>query len=64
MAITKEMFISDIVKEHPNTAMVFMEYGMGCLGCSAARHETIEQGAMVHGIDIDALVQALNEAAK
>lgn len=64
MAITKDMFISDIVKENPATAMIFMEYGMGCLGCSAARHETIEQGAIVHGIDVDALVEALNKASK
>ena len=38
-----------------------MYAGMGCFGCMAARFENIEQGAMAHGIDVDALVDALNE---
>lgn len=61
MAITKDMAISYVVREYPQTAQVFMEYGMGCLGCAAARFENIEQGAVVHGIDVDALINALNE---
>ena len=40
-----------------------MSYGMGCLGCAAARFENIEQGAMAHGIDVDALIADLNKAA-
>ena len=37
-----------------------MNAGMGCLGCAAAHFENIEQGAMAHGIDIDALIDELN----
>ena len=37
-----------------------MNAGMGCLGCAASHFENIEQGAMAHGIDIDALIEALN----
>ena len=61
MTITKDMSIIDVVQNYPDTAMVFMYAGMGCLGCAAARFENIEQGAMAHGIDIDALMEALNE---
>ncbi len=39
-----------------------MNAGMGCLGCAASHFENIEQGAMAHGIDIDSLIAALNEA--
>lgn len=63
MLITKEMSISEAVQKYPQVAAVFMDFGMGCLGCAAARFENIEQGAVVHGIDIDALIKALNEAA-
>ena len=41
-----------------------MYAGMGCLGCAAARFENIEQGATAHGIDLDALMEALNEVVE
>lgn len=59
--ITKNMGITDIVSNHPETVEVFAAYGMACIGCMAARFETLEQGAMAHGIDVDALVKDLNE---
>jgi hybrid cluster-associated redox disulfide protein len=61
--LTKEMGILEVVQQYPQTAAIFMEYGMGCLGCAAAHFENIEQGASAHGIDVDALMVALNEAA-
>lgn len=61
MTITKDMSIMEVVHDYPDTAPVFMYAGMGCLGCAAARFENIEQGATAHGIDVDALVDALNE---
>lgn len=62
MKITKNMSITDIVQKFPQTVAVFSSFGMGCLGCAAARFESLEQGAMVHGIDADKLVEALNKA--
>ncbi|WP_371371350.1 DUF1858 domain-containing protein [Sporomusa aerivorans] len=62
MTITKEMSIVDVVQQYPQTVQVFRNYGMGCLGCAAARFENIEQGAAAHGIDIAALVADLNKA--
>ena len=60
--ITKDMGIIDVVEKWPVTANVFMEFGMGCLGCAAARFENIEQGASAHGMDINKLIDALNAA--
>ena len=62
MAITKDMSILDVVQKYPDTVDVFVNAGMGCLGCAAAHFENIEQGAMAHGIDIDTLIDGLNEA--
>lgn len=62
MAITKDMGIVEIVQKYPETVEVLMNAGMGCLGCAASHFENIEQGAMAHGIDIDALIEALNAA--
>ena len=61
MTITKDMSIMEVVQSYPDTVPVFMYAGMGCFGCMAAQFENIEQGALAHGIDVDALVDALNE---
>lgn len=45
-------------------AVAFMEYGMGCLGCAAAHFENIGQGAAAHGINITALIEALNKVVE
>ena len=61
MKITKDMNIIEVVQRYPDTMMVFMYAGMGCFGCHAAQFESIEEGALAHGIDVDKLVEALNE---
>lgn len=57
--ITKEMTIGEILRTNPDVAPVLMEAGMHCLGCPSAQGESLEEAAMVHGIDIDALMQAI-----
>jgi len=61
MSINEKMSILEVVQKYPQTVEVFQNYGMGCLGCSAARFENIEQGAGAHGIDIKALTADLNK---
>ncbi|MGI6376571.1 MAG: DUF1858 domain-containing protein [Anaerolineae bacterium] len=58
--ITKEMSIGTIVQNHPQTVRVFLNHGLMCVGCAAARFESLEQGALAHGIDVDALLKDLN----
>jgi len=60
MTITKEMGIMEVVQKYPATVEVFMNSGMGCLGCAASHFENIGQGAGAHGIDIDKLIKELN----
>jgi hybrid cluster-associated redox disulfide protein len=60
MAITKEMAIAEIVQQYPQTVRVFFSHGLMCVGCAAARFEDLEQGALAHGIDVDALLKDLN----
>ena len=64
MKITKEMGIMSAVDSYPETIDVFQRFGMHCFGCMAARFENIEEGAVAHGIDVDALINALNEAVQ
>lgn len=62
MKVTKDMGILDAVNAYPDSVNVFQAYGMHCFGCMAARFESIEQGAIAHGIDTDALIKSINEA--
>ncbi|MCC8111540.1 MAG: DUF1858 domain-containing protein [Ruminococcus sp.] len=59
--ITKETIIGDILDIAPQTAPLFMAIGMYCLGCPASRGETVEEACMVHGIDLDELLEELNK---
>lgn len=61
MTITKEMTIEEVVSEHPETMLVFMKHGLHCVGCHVSAFESIEEGAMAHGINVDALVEDLNK---
>ena len=62
MTITKDTIIGDILDTAPQTAPLFLDIGMHCLGCPSSRGETIEQACYVHGIEVDELVTALNNA--
>ena len=61
MKITKDTLIGDILDFDNSTAPIFMEMGMHCLGCPASRGESLAEACMVHGADVDALVDSLNE---
>jgi hybrid cluster-associated redox disulfide protein len=62
--ITKEMPIGEIVQQYPQTIEVFLRHGLMCFGCAIARFENIEQGALAHGIDVQALINDLNAVVK
>ena len=58
--VTKDMNIMDILKIDQGCAEIFMQAGMGCLGCAAAKFENLEQACGVHGIDANKLTDELN----
>lgn len=62
--IDRKTPIEKILAEYPQTARVFEEFGLGCAGCEAALFESIEQGAQVHGVDVDSLVEGLLKAVR
>ncbi|MBO4374199.1 MAG: DUF1858 domain-containing protein [Lachnospiraceae bacterium] len=61
--ITKDTTIGDVLKIKPNAVPLLMEIGMHCIGCPASMGETVEEAAMVHGIDADDLVAQMNAVA-
>ena len=59
--VTKDMGIIEIVQNHPESLEVFAKYGLGCIGCAAARFENLEAGAKVHGVSAEQMVQEIND---
>lgn len=59
--VTKDMLIGQLITLDPNIAPILMRAGMHCLGCPSSQMETVEEAAMVHGIDPDALVKEIND---
>ena len=61
--ITADMKIGEAVGKYPQIARAFLQHGLFCVGCGAAAFESIEQGAMAHGIALGPLLADLNKAA-
>jgi hybrid cluster-associated redox disulfide protein len=61
MKITKDMTIGEIVRNFSKSPAILMSFGMGCVGCPSAQGETLEEAAMVHGMDIEKLLEELNK---
>lgn len=59
--ITRGTLLGDIVKRHPEAAMVLFRRGMHCMLCGMAAHETIEQGARAHGMEENEIEELLGE---
>ena len=58
--ISKDMIIADLVKIDQNIVPILMREGMHCIGCPSAQAESLEEAALVHGLDPDVLVARLN----
>lgn len=59
-AITKDMTFHEVMRKSPEVARVLASFNLGCVGCMGAQHETLEQGATAHGLDVEELLTALN----
>ena len=57
--ITKETTIGEALRIKPEIAPVLMGMGMHCLGCPASQGESLEEAAMVHGMDADKLIEQI-----
>ena len=61
MQISKDMLIGALVQMDDCVAPILMRAGMHCIGCPSSQMESLEEAAMVHGMDADLLVQQIND---
>jgi len=60
--IDKDMKIEDILRQYPQTIPVFRQLGLDCIQCQLSQFESLENGAKVHGMDLQSLLAELNNA--
>ena len=61
MQISKKMTIGQLLAVNTNIAPILMRMGMHCLGCPSAQSESLEEAAMVHGMDADVIEKQIND---
>ena len=59
--VTGDTNIGELLRIDAGVAPILMGIGMHCLGCPSSQMESLGDACLVHGIDADALVQALND---
>ncbi len=59
--VTKDMLIGELLQVDQNVAPILMRAGMHCLGCPSSQGESLEEAAMVHGLDVNVLVSQIND---
>ncbi len=57
--ITKDTTIGEALQIDAGVIPILMGAGMHCVGCPSSAGETLEEAAMVHGIDPDMLVEEI-----
>ena len=61
MEVKKDMLIGELIRKKPEAIEILMQFGMGCVGCPSSQMESLEEAAMVHGLSLDSLMEALNK---
>lgn len=56
-----DMTIGDVVEKFPDSAEVMLGYGLHCVGCAVNPYETIEQGALGHGMSRETIEDMLGD---
>lgn len=59
--VTKDTKIGELLQLDKDVSPILFSIGMHCLGCPASQMETIAEAAMVHGVDADELIKAIND---
>jgi hybrid cluster-associated redox disulfide protein len=59
--VNKDMTIAEVINIDQGIIPILINSGMHCIGCPSSQGETLEEAAMVHGMDADDLLSVINE---
>ena len=64
MVIDKNSTIKEILSTYPEAKKFFNEREMACSSCFAVNFDTLEKGALMHGLEANTLIDELNNFLK
>lgn len=59
--ITRDMILGGILSVKPEAAEILMSCGMHCLGCPSSQMESLEDACLVHGLEVEDVLNKLNQ---
>lgn len=59
--INKNMTIGELIQIDQFIPAILMRAGMHCVGCPSAQGESLEEAAMVHGMNADEIMAQIND---
>ena len=62
--ITEKSVIEDILREYPQCIEVFDSHGMPCRTCMGVSIDTLNDGAIMHDLDLQQLMAELRECSQ
>lgn len=61
MQLDENTYIGEILDRYAGSEAVFLGLGMSCLGCPAARGETLGEACEIHGVELSDLLDKLHK---
>jgi hybrid cluster-associated redox disulfide protein len=65
--VTGKITFAELTSRHRAAIPILFEYGLHCIGCHVSALETIEQGALAHGLSkeqLSEMLEKINNTAK
>ena len=64
MDVNKNTTINEILNAYPEAVRFFNERQMSCSSCFAVNFDTLENGALMHGLEVHTLIDQLKQFLK
>ena len=61
MVVNKNTRINEILNAYPEAMKFFNEKQMSCGSCFAVKFDTLENGALMHGMEVTTLISQLEQ---
>ena len=61
MIVDKNTTINEILNTYPEAMRFFNEKKMSCGSCFAVKFDTLENGALMHGMEVTTLISQLKQ---
>ena len=64
MDVNKNTTINEILNAHPEAMRFFDDKQIACGSCFAVKFDTLENGALMHGMEVNTLIDQLEQFLK